>query len=277
MISPLWNPIQEYLYKIDRAMPAVYHYTSVEGALGILGSGSLWFTERSHLNDPSEISHGIEVCKRILQENGRDNDAKRLCDNAQIVFDEFRFFSSSFSLKYYDTSQWEEYGDKGKGVMLTFKASAFDKPKQHINRLFFGNPNVIACPISYKETDLHSVLSSIIKLWDGNHIGELCDHVFMISSLFKNESWKKENEYRFFIHQKRDLILRSRQYMTRERKGELISFLDVPLQNWHNPENFPIYRITVGPKASKYLDTQIRDLIFSKGIPISEDAIMRDP
>ena len=216
MISPLWNPIQEYLYKIDRAMPAVYHYTSVEGALGILGSGSLWFTERSHLNDPSEISHGIEVCKRILQENGRDNDAKRLCDNAQIVFDEFRFFSSSFSLKYYDTSQWED-------------------------------------------------------------IGEICDHVFMISSLFKNESWKKENEYRFFIHQKRDLILRSRQYMTRERKGELISFLDVPLQNWHNPENFPIYRITVGPKASKYLDTQIRDLIFSKGIPISEDAIMRDP
>ena len=33
----------------------IYHYTDVKGALGILKSGELWFTERTHLNDSSEM------------------------------------------------------------------------------------------------------------------------------------------------------------------------------------------------------------------------------
>jgi hypothetical protein len=37
----------------------------------------------------------------------------------------------------------------------------------------------------------------------------LCDHLFMISSMFKDECWQTEKEYRFFVHHKREKILTS--------------------------------------------------------------------
>lgn len=79
LISDLWEPIQKYIGALNtRSMPAVHHYTSVKGALGILDSGQMWFTERAHLNDPSEISHGIDLAKSILCAKGRSYDATRL-------------------------------------------------------------------------------------------------------------------------------------------------------------------------------------------------------
>jgi hypothetical protein len=39
--------------------PTIFHYTDVKGALGIMQTGRLWFTERAHLNDPVEIEYGL--------------------------------------------------------------------------------------------------------------------------------------------------------------------------------------------------------------------------
>ncbi len=38
MISALWEPIQEHINRLNNgSMPAVHHYTTLKGALGILG------------------------------------------------------------------------------------------------------------------------------------------------------------------------------------------------------------------------------------------------
>jgi hypothetical protein len=34
----------------------IFHYTDVKGALGIVTTGRLWFTERAHMNDPGKSS-----------------------------------------------------------------------------------------------------------------------------------------------------------------------------------------------------------------------------
>jgi len=222
MISNLWKPIEEYISKINSKwfMPGVHHYTNVKGALGILESGQIWFTERAHLNDPSEVSHGIEIAAAILRERGKKEDASRLGGAAQNVFRDFRFFSASFSFEGDDLSQWRAYADDGKGVVLSFKASAFNNPKAYIDNLVPDNPTAFVCPMWYSSNELRSVIASIIEAWDGKNIGELCDHVFMISSMFKNDCWKPENEYRFFVHGSRHSILNSSCYRSRERNGE---------------------------------------------------------
>ena|ERR1700730_12586974 len=94
LISDLWEPIQKYITELNnkRPMPGVHHYTSVKGALGILESGQMWFTERTHLNDPSEISHGIDLAKSILCAKGRHHDATHLDDSTKTVFRDFHFF-----------------------------------------------------------------------------------------------------------------------------------------------------------------------------------------
>ena len=122
--------------------------------------------------------------------------------------------------------------------------------------------------MSYESEFLQNLIRSIVSVWSRDSIDELCDYIFMASSMFKNESWKLENEYRFFVHHKRELILRSALYRTRERSGEAISFLDIPIQNWNSEDDFPIFRIRLGPAAPTDLEVQLRDFLFSKGISV---------
>jgi hypothetical protein len=167
LISDLWEPIQKYIGALNtRSMPAVHHYTSVKGALGILDSGQMWFTERAHLNDPSEISHGIDLAKSILCAKGRSYDATRLDDSTKRVFHDFRFFSASFSFEHDDLSQWRNYSDDGNGVVLSFKASAFNNPHIYISKIIPDNPTVIVCPMSYDPEHLKQLIESIIKKMD---------------------------------------------------------------------------------------------------------------
>jgi hypothetical protein len=274
--SNLWKPIEEYIGKLNNkgSMP-VHHYTSVKGALGILESGRIWFTERAHLNDPSEVSHGVTIATAILRGQGREDDAGRLDSAAQSVFRDFRFFSASFSFEGDDLSQWRAYADDGKGVVLSFKSSIFNNPKTHIGNFVPDKPTALVCPMSYSSDELRSVIASIIEAWDGKNVGELCDHVFMISSMFKNDCWNPENEYRFFVHGSRHSVLKSSCYTSRERNDEIICYLDIPIPNWTSVNDFPIYRIRLGPAASPDLDTRLDDFLSSRSIPIPAEAILR--
>ncbi len=255
-------------------MPAVHHYTSVRGALGILESCRLWFTERAHLNDPSEISNGTELATEILRQDGRKADADRLAGCAKKVFQDFRFFSASFSLAGDDLYQWRNYADDGRGVVLSFKASAFSNPKLYIDQFFPNDTTALVCKMSYDLVQLRSVMYDIMRKWDGKNIEELCDHVLMISSMFKHDSWKSENEYRFLIHGRRANFLRSDYYKFREQNGEVVSYLDIPIQNWGSVDDFPIYRIRFGPAASPNLGVQLGDFLSSQNIPIAATALL---
>jgi hypothetical protein len=276
MISALRGPIQQYIDKLNNgSMPAVHHYTSLKGALGILESGQMWFTERSHLNDPSEISSGLQIAEKILCGRDRASDAAQLRQSAERVFGDFRFFSASFSFKCDDLSQWRNYADDGKGVVLSFRTSAFNNPKTHIKRFVKDDPTVLVCPMSYAPECLQSVIGSIVEKWNGSNIGELCDHLFMISSMFQNECWKPEKEYRYFVHHKREKILMNDCHKTRERNGQIVFYLDLPIQNWSSATDFPIYRVCLGPAAPEGLDAQLKDFIFSLRVPIQTEGIAR--
>lgn len=45
----------------------LYHYTDVRGLKGILEAGQIWFTDYRHLNDPSELTHGIDMARDVAQ------------------------------------------------------------------------------------------------------------------------------------------------------------------------------------------------------------------
>ncbi len=276
-MSKLWTPIEDHISRLngERCMPGVHHYTSLDGALGILTSGKIWFTERAHLNDPSEISNGVEIAAAILREQGREDDAVRLEGCAQRVFQDFCFFSASYSLERDDLHQWTKYADDGRGVALSFKASAFCNPKQYIDNLIPNNPTAIVCPMSYDSEYLRKKIATMIEIWDKYSIYELCDHVIMISSMFKNECWAFEKEYRFFVHGNRSEIMKSLYYRSRERNGEIVAYLEIPIQHWDQNENFPIYHICIGPAASPELDVQIVDFLSSKSIPVLGTALSR--
>lgn len=203
------------------------------------------FTERTHLNDPSEVSHGIEVAGAILGKRGGGQDAKRLRDCTEIVFRDFRFFSASSSQEHDKLSQWQKYADDGGGVELSFKASAFGNPKAHIER-FIDGATAVVCPMPYESWRLEGVIGSIIDLWSGTNISEPCDYLFMISSMFKNDFWKSEKECRFFVPQKREKILKCVYYKSHERSGQIAAYLDLPIQNRESEDDVMPAQVGLG-------------------------------
>ncbi len=261
MFSRLWLPIQEHIDSINGSMPGVHHYTSLESARGILRSGRIWFTERAHLNDPTEISHGIQIAQSLLHESDKASGAARLAYIAKEVFRNFCFFSASFSFVRDDISQWTRYADGGRGVVLSFKATVFDHPKIFADRLIAGDPIAVGCPISYDLERLRLIMSSIIRCWDGLNIEELIDHIFMIAGMFKADAWKEENEYRFFVRHRHSEISKNPHYKTRFQEGSVIPYLDLPIQGWHSPDDLPIYRVCVGPNAPRDLEARLADFM----------------
>ena len=226
----------------------------------------MWFTERAHLNDPSEISHGVKIAKEILCNEGRKRLAARLEDTAQRVFRDFLFFSASFSFAYDDRNQWENYADVGRGILLSFKATVFDRPKEFIDRFITNDATAIFCPMSYDSAQLRSVIASMIRCWDGINIEGLSDHIFMISGMFKNDHWNSEREYRFFVHHQQPKIVGSPYYKTRERGGHVIPYLDLPIQNWSSAEGLPICRICVGPAVPPGVSAQLADFLLARNL-----------
>ncbi len=83
----------------------LYHYTDGNGLKGILESGRVWFTDYRHLNDPSELTHGIDTAREVAQKlgTGADGRVRLFLENFVDLFrhDNFagtlEFFIASFS------------------------------------------------------------------------------------------------------------------------------------------------------------------------------------
>ncbi len=111
----------------------LYHYTNGLGLKGILESGQIWFTDYRHLNDPSELVHGMEMAQDVarLLATGADGLARTFLELFRDMFrhENFEstldFFIASFSRARDDLDQWRAYADNGRGFAIGFAPRMF--------------------------------------------------------------------------------------------------------------------------------------------------------
>jgi hypothetical protein len=111
----------------------LYHYTDVRGLKGILEAGHIWFTDYRHLNDPSELTHGIDMARDVAHQiaTGADGRVRLFLDYFLDLFrhDNFapnlEFFIACFSRARDDLGQWRAYADNGRGVAIGLSPSLF--------------------------------------------------------------------------------------------------------------------------------------------------------
>lgn len=113
----------------------LWHYTSKEAMLGILGSASLWATSILYLNDADEFHHVRHLVTDWIKQTRQENslgfpDEYRLLTGRQAAFVRFlerqltgqralHTYVASFSELADDLSQWRAYGGSG-GFSLGF-------------------------------------------------------------------------------------------------------------------------------------------------------------
>jgi hypothetical protein len=63
----------------------IYHYTDINGLIGLISSGCVWATHFSRLNDWSENEHGFDLVKSHMQ-NSPNNSSKHLIEKVLLDF-----------------------------------------------------------------------------------------------------------------------------------------------------------------------------------------------
>lgn len=129
-------------------IPVLYHYTSMDAMLSILGNRTLRFTHYSNTNDQREDRYGkdliIEELEQYLSNDGRDcspeieKNIKGIFDKVidrlkpvrvkngndiEIYSDLLDYYIVCFSEYKDKLSQWRGYADDGRGVSIGFDRS----------------------------------------------------------------------------------------------------------------------------------------------------------
>lgn len=126
--------------------PIIYHYTSHEGLIGIVGSKKLWLSNAAYLNDTSEFTHGWEVVEDVVakhRESATDEDLAffEALEKRRPQLDPYSIYVASFSEDGDMLSQWTGYTDHGNGYSIGF-SSVVLKP---ISRLFPFDQDLRRC------------------------------------------------------------------------------------------------------------------------------------
>jgi hypothetical protein len=154
--------------KHDAISSPLHHYTDLRALRGIIETGEFWFTDYRHLNDPSELTHGVDVAHevaRAIAERSNDNRVRAFVENLLDLFrhdsyaDTLNFFIASFSAAGDDLGQWRAYADNGHGIALGLSPALFaitDNPPSGRLREFVGR-------VRYSRSDLKARHSAVLE------------------------------------------------------------------------------------------------------------------
>lgn len=242
----------------------LFHYTSADGLLGILGSRTLRATNLLHMNDPTELTHGVKEFNIYL------NNKFPLFSNIQKDFwGEFNsvdlisaarniaqiYYSISFSFKCNDLNQWRSYAKDGTGFSLEFSRKLIDSHAKNLEESNRGD--VFTFPISYGKSIFLEKFGELVETTnhqiknakDGETKKCIAKNVFrsvsLLSFYLKNKHYHEESEYRIIIPSPTESKNPAIQYRT--RGSSIVPFTEF---EWKSATPCPLKRVWIGPAAA---------------------------
>jgi hypothetical protein len=200
----------------------LFHYTSLEGLIGILDSNEIWATHIEYLNDSSELRYALELARNELKIRLRHATEDKLKDKIECLLDELDSHSignisiSCLTEERDLLSQWRAYGGKGAGFSIGFNVSHLmklaitnqyqlvkveydlDKQKQIISRLIDDclddNFNTSKFgPVNTRESEDGTPITMIyVQMVGGNFI----ENLYTVAPCLKDASFGEEREWR---------------------------------------------------------------------------------
>jgi Protein of unknown function (DUF2971) len=263
----------------------LYHYTDGRGLKGIVESEAIWFTDYRHLNDPSELIHGIGIAKDVCRilENGADERVGLFLQMLMEMFSHkklsnFECFIASFSLERNDLGQWRSYSDNGRGYALGLAPRIFKIHDQDDRR---PDENVFVAPVLYKTDEAYAryqkaierATNTVLRAVNANaHLVQdrtigipffeqiatevMAWPLIWYSLTSKHPAYEHEREVRLIILGHYDKLKPF--IKTRLRGNEIVPYIERPL-----PVRSSIVEIIAGPAAPLDAERTVRTLLNS--------------
>ncbi|MBY3067053.1 DUF2971 domain-containing protein [Rhizobium laguerreae] len=111
---------------------SLFHYTSAQGLIGILGEHKLWFSDAAFMNDGSEVVYGVEVAAYAIREFVEDKtDAEKNAGSYLIdqIADAMRHYQPiifCMSARNNLLNQWRDYGKDVVPYCIEFNAAELE-------------------------------------------------------------------------------------------------------------------------------------------------------
>lgn len=256
-----------------------YHYTTLEGLLGIIRERGIWLSDAAYLNDSHEIMDGQKyIRERISQylSNETDHNIRFLlksCEGHFCDVSTVRFYIASFSRSPNLLEQWRAYSNNGSGVCIEVdfnrsdSLSPFNKPES----CYFIN-------CVYKQEIKEAIIDDIVKNYCKRYASKkitradedcisyvlsLLSLLNFISIVCKDNVYSSENESRLVVFGNRCLDFGGLNY--RVRNNRIVPYCctgrDTKLKD--NNILLPISEIMIGPvqKNNLILQAGIKDLL----------------
>jgi Protein of unknown function (DUF2971) len=135
VLTQFLNSLESYsqdLVQHLRSGQKLCHYTSLEGAIGIISSGDLWLANSRYSNDDEELNYGHRLVETVLDEldiNAKTDPPRldwlrRLRAQVRAAHGD-QVYICCFCEKDNLLSQWRGYAENGGGVSIEFDPNGF--------------------------------------------------------------------------------------------------------------------------------------------------------
>ena len=133
----IMDDIDPYYHFYSTKDDVLYHYTTLDGLLGIVNSKEIWTSQINYLNDESEFLYTLQIVRRFLGDYSHRTQDKEKKKEIELLFgavrtiEEIKICVCSFSKDGDSLAQWRAYGPQG-GYAIGFHLSVLQKlAEQH--------------------------------------------------------------------------------------------------------------------------------------------------
>jgi hypothetical protein len=234
----------------------VYHYTTIDGLIGICTSRTIWATNLLYMNDASEYVYASKVVEeftRIYVERHPGFERYQWAYQQNPLELDLHVYATCFCEEGDLLSQWRSYARQGTGYAIEFSWAKL-RDRFALNRL--GK-------VEYSEHNQREVLNQIVNsLLDDPSLeeadqetrfstiaGGLANALLTVRAFLKSGTFREEKEWRIVAFHGVD----THEELYRTSDSLLVPYCRLPLGT---PDELPITKIVIGPslhpKAAEY-------------------------
>lgn len=273
-----WNEARRHRLLPTTAPDLVYHYTSLEGFVGIIQSRSLWLSDYSYLNDRRELTHGVDVVCEVADEMLRTHPESAVGElllawKRNLSATTHRVCIVSFSADEDSLSQWRAYGPIAIGIeprhlpihayQTRLGAVEYDREIQRKLASIYLSHLTQAYQVDLKEGQLEYTPD----VYHGT------ERIIELVAFFKDAAFRSEHEYRLVYIEdtatSRSFNLPSPPKNFRVARTRLVPYVASdelsPFKNKRSP--LDVKEVVLGPEADDLLERGVRELLASSALP----------
>jgi hypothetical protein len=260
----------------------LYHYTNLDGLLGIINNEELWFSDMYFLNDKSEYELGLNI---VIEELEAKKEGFKILKSTRIFIDALEQainfikdrdspYILSLTTNKDLLSQWRAYTDNGIGVNIGLSKDFFKEAKLQVYKciyepkiqrefirfiimdaifMFVGAYSSMGLDKRKEEELTEDDLSEAISI-AGRHF---IDRTILACSLIKDISFIEEQEWRALF------INRTEKIHFLSKKNFYKPFVKIKIENLDKS----IKSVTAGPNPERELcHLSLQKLLKSKSL-----------